>query len=50
MEKAIQNRLVEIDVLITNSNGLQNIDSELKEYERLKRDLQDIYDSRGEAD
>ena len=49
VEKAIQNRLDEIDVLITNSNGLQNIDSELKEYERLKRDLQDIYDSRGKG-
>ena len=48
-KKAIQSRLDEIDVLITNSNGLRNIDSELKEYECLKRDLQDIYDSRGKG-
>ena len=49
MEIAIQNCLDEIDMLITNSNGLQNIDSELKEYHRLKRNLQAIYDTRGKG-
>ena len=49
METAIQNCLDEIDTLITNSNGLQNIDSELKEYDRLKRDLQAISDTRGKG-
>ena len=49
METAIQKRLDEIDTLITNSNGLQNIDLELKEYNRLKRDLQAIYDTRGKG-
>ena len=43
VKTAIQNRLDEIDTLITNGNGLQNIDSELKECDRLKRDLQAIY-------
>ena len=49
VETAIQKRLDEIDTLITNSNGLQNIDPELKEYDRLKRDLQAIYDTRGKG-
>ena len=49
VEKDIENRLYEIDELIANSNGLQNIDSELKEYERLKHDLQDIYDNKGKG-
>lgn len=49
VEKAIENHLYEIDKLITNSNGLQNIDSELKEYGRLKHDFQDIYDNKGKG-
>ena len=46
MEKVIQNCLSEINALISNSNGLQNIDSELKEYELLKHNLQDIYENK----
>ena len=49
VETAIQNRLDEIDTLITNSNGLQNIDTKLKKYDRSKRDLQAIYDARGKG-
>ena len=42
-------RIEELDVLICNSNNLQDIDSELNEYERLKRDLQHHYELKGES-
>ena len=43
-------RIEELDVLICNSNNLQDIDSELNEYERLKRDLQRHYELKGESE
>ena len=48
-ESNILKRIEELDVLICNSNNLQAIDSELNEYERLKRDLQRHYESKGES-
>ena len=48
-ESNILKRIEELDVLICNSNNLQDIDSELNEYERLKRDLQRHYELKGES-
>ena len=45
-EIAILNHLDEIDKIIVSNNDLANIDNDLKEYEQLKENHQEIYDAR----
>ena len=49
-ESNIQKRVEELDALICNSNNLEDIESELNEYERLKRDPQRHYEMLGEGE
>ena len=41
--------LAELDRIICNSDDLQGIEMELKNYDNLKRELEGIYDRRGWA-
>ena len=44
-ESDLQRRVEELDKQICNSSDLLNLDSELKEYERLKRELDNLYET-----
>ena len=46
-EKEIKRLLAELDRIICNSDDLQGIEMELKNYDNLKRELEGIYDRRG---
>ena len=48
-EKEIKRLLAELDRIICNSDDLQGIEMELKNYDNLKRELEGIYDWRGWA-
>ena len=48
-ESEVTKLLDDLDVKICQSNDLQNIDSELKIYEDLKKELQTIYENKGKA-
>ena len=48
-EKEIKRLLEELDTVICNSNNLQGIEKELKSYDNLKKELEEIYDHRGRA-
>ena len=46
-ENDIKRLLTELDSIICNSDNLQGIEIELKNYGNLKRELEEIYDRRG---
>ena len=48
-ESEVTKLLDDLDVRICQSNNLQKIDSELKIYEDLKKELQTIYENKGKA-
>ena len=48
-ELKINDTLDKLDHIICNSDDLTNIDQELKQYENLKKELQELYENKGEA-
>ena len=48
-EHIIKDELEKLDHIIWNSLDLMNNDYELKQYEDLKKELQQLYENRGEA-
>ena len=48
-DKEIKRLLEEINTVICYSNNLQGIEKELKNYDNLKKELEEIYDHRGQA-
>ena len=48
-EHIIKDELEKLDHIICNSRDLMNMDYELKPYEDLKKELQQLYENRGEA-
>ena len=48
-EHTIKDELEKLDHIICNSRDLMNIDYELKQYEDLKKELQQLYENKGEA-
>ena len=48
-ESDLQRRVEELDKQICNSSDLLNLDFELKEYERLKRELHNLYETKGKG-
>ena len=48
-EYTIKDELEKLDHIICNSRDLMNIDYELKQYEDLKKELQQLYEKKGEA-
>ena len=48
-EHTIKDELENLDHIIYNSCDLMNIDYELKQYEDLKNELQQLYENKGEA-
>ena len=48
-ENEIKRLLAELDSIICNSDNLQCIEKELKNYANLKREFEEIYDRRGRA-
>ena len=48
-ENEIKRLLAELDSIICNSDNLQGIEIKLKNYDNLKRELEEIYDRRGRA-
>ena len=48
-ENEIKRLLAKLDSIICNSDNLQGIEIQLKNYDNLKRELEEIYDRRGRA-
>ena len=48
-ELIIEDTLGKLDHIICNNADLTNIDQELKQYENLKKELQELYENKGEA-
>ena len=48
-ELLVKEQLDELDRKICSSDDLQNIDQDLKRYEALKKELQSLYDDKGDA-
>ena len=48
-ELIIKDTLDKLDHIICNNADLTNIDQELKQYENLKKELQELYENKGEA-
>ena len=48
-EHTIKDELENLDHIIYNSCDLMNINYELKQYEDLKNELQQLYENKGEA-
>ena len=45
----VKDQLDELDRKICLSTDLQNVDHELKQYDNLKKELQELYEAKGEA-
>ena len=48
-ELIIKDALDKLDHIFCNNADLTNIDQELKQYENLKKELQELYENKGEA-